>query len=60
MIYTGLMSNKQIIMVAMIIGTTVGSAVPLVWGDGFLSLSSVLFTAIGGFAGIYIGYKMTV
>jgi hypothetical protein len=54
------MNSKQIIMIAMVIGTSVGSAVPLLWGDGFLSLWSVIFTAIGGFAGIYIGYKMTV
>jgi hypothetical protein len=58
--YTYAMNSKQIIMIAMVIGTSVGSAVPLLWGAGFLSLWSVFFTAIGGFAGIYIGYKMTV
>jgi hypothetical protein len=52
------MNPKRFIMIAMVIGTSIGSAVPLLWGDSFLSVWSVIFTAIGGFAGIYIGYKM--
>ncbi len=47
-------------MTATIIGTTAGSCVPLLWNASFLSLWSIFFTAIGGFVGIYIGYKMTV
>jgi hypothetical protein len=54
------MNSKQTIMLFTIIGSTVGSFVPLIWGSSLLSISSILFTAIGGFAGIYIGYKMTV
>lgn len=54
------MSSKQIVMTATIIGTTIGSLIPLLWGDSFLSVTSVLLTAVGGFAGIYIGYKLTV
>ncbi len=53
------MNTKQVIMTATIIGSTIGSFIPLIWGDGFLSLSSVFFTALGGFAGIWIGYKLT-
>jgi len=47
-------------MAATLIGTTVGSFVPLLWGGSLLSVTSIIFTAIGGIAGIYIGYKMTV
>jgi hypothetical protein len=54
------MNTKQTILTLTIVGSTIGSFVPLLWGDSLLSFSSIIFTAIGGFAGIYIGYKMTV
>jgi hypothetical protein len=53
------MNPKQIILVLTIVGGTIGSFIPLIWGDSLLSFSSVIFTAIGGFAGLYIGYKST-
>lgn len=53
------MTTKQIIMLMTAIGSTIGSFIPLIWGDSFLSISSVLLTGLGGFAGIYIGYKLT-
>jgi hypothetical protein len=54
------MNSKQVIMTTTIIGSTIGSCIPLLWNASFLSLWSIFLTAIGGFAGIYIGYKMTV
>ena len=43
----------------MFVGTTVGGAIPLLWGDGMLSFSSVILTAVGGVLGIWAGYKMS-
>ena len=54
------MGTKGVVMTTTIIGSTIGSFVPLLWGSSLLSMSSIIFTAIGGFAGIYIGYKLTV
>ncbi len=42
-----------------IIGSTIGSFVPALWGGDPLSASSILFSGLGGFAGIYFGYKMS-
>lgn len=42
----------------MIIGSTIGGYIPNLWGDSFLSFSSVILTAVGGLLGIWIGYKM--
>ncbi len=42
----------------MFIGSTLGGSVPLLWGSGFLSGSSILFSALGGLAGIYAGFKI--
>lgn len=42
----------------MTIGTFVGAYVPLLWGDSSFSMSSVIFSAIGGVGGIWLGYKL--
>ncbi len=53
------MNNKRVVMTAMIVGTSIGSSIPLLWGDSFLSVWSVVLTAVGGFVGIYVGYLLT-
>ena len=53
------MSTKSIIWIGMFIGSTIGSFIPSLWGDNFLSLSSMLLTALGGLVGIWLGYKMS-
>ncbi len=53
------MNQKGIIMLFLGIGSIVGGFIPSLWGAGSFSMSSILFTAIGGFAGIYIGYKIS-
>jgi hypothetical protein len=42
----------------MVIGSTLGGFVPSLWGADMLSLSGIIFSAVGGFLGIYIGYKI--
>lgn len=43
-----------------LIGSTVGSYLPVLWRDSsFMSMSSIIFGTIGGFAGIYVGYRMS-
>jgi hypothetical protein len=46
-------------MIGMIIGSTIGGYIPNLWGAGFFSYWAILTTAIGGFTGIYIGYKLS-
>jgi len=53
------MDSKRITWLFMFIGGMVGGYVPLIWGASFLSFSSVLFSGIGGFLGIWIAYKFT-
>lgn len=45
-------------MTGMVIGSIAGGYVPVIWGGSIFSMSSVIFTAIGGFAGIWIGVKL--
>ena len=51
---------KKLTMFGAIIGSCAGSYIPVLWGGSLLSMSSLLLAAIGGFAGIWIGYKIAV
>ena len=53
------MSLKTAAYIGVIVGSAIGSYIPLLWGDDLFSISSVIFTAIGGIAGIYIAYKLS-
>lgn len=43
----------------MVIGSAIGGYIPALWGDTFFSMTSVLLTAVGGFAGIWVGYQIS-
>ncbi len=49
---------KKMIWGGMGIGSVIGGAIPLLWTLNTFSFSSVIFTAIGGFVGIYCGFKL--
>ncbi len=51
------MSSKAIYYLAAFIGSIIGAYVPQLWGAGVLSFSSIVFSAIGGIAGIVIVWK---
>jgi len=50
------MSSKTLIWGGMIVGSTIGSTIPYFWGGGFFSYS--IWGAVGGFIGIWAGYKL--
>lgn len=50
---------KQMIWLGMIVGSTIGGFIPVLWGAGMLSFSSIIFSALGAMAGIYVAFKMT-
>ena len=45
-------------MLCMFIGTIVGGYIPTLWNADMLSMASLLFSACGGFLGIWIGYRI--
>lgn len=57
--YTYCMDSKKITWLLMFVGGTLGSYLPLLWGSGYFSLSSVFFSAIGAILGIWLGFKLT-
>ncbi len=52
------MERKPLIYLLMTIGTLVGGYIPNIWGADLFSVSSVILGAVGGFAGIWLGYTM--
>jgi hypothetical protein len=50
--------TKKFIMLGMVVGSFAGSYIPLIWGDSAFSMSSLFFGALGGFIGIWAGYKV--
>jgi hypothetical protein len=53
------MNQKFLIWLGVFVGGTVGSYVPVLFGAGLLSFSSVIASTIGGLAGIWVGYKLS-
>ena len=42
----------------MTIGGTAGAYIPMLWGADSFSMSSVIFSGIGGVVGIWLGYRL--
>ncbi len=53
------MSRKTLIWIGIFVGSGIGSYIPALWGNSaFFSFSSIIFSTIGGLAGVYVGYKL--
>lgn len=53
------MQPKRLVWLGMAVGSFFGGLIPQLWGAGQFSLASILFTAAGGFFGIWFAYKLT-
>lgn len=51
--------TKKLIYLFLFIGSTLGGYLPVLWGDSAFSASSILWSGIGGFVGIYVGYRLS-
>jgi len=54
----GAMTSKPLLMIGMVVGSTVGSFLPALWGAGWLSFASVICSGIGGLAGIWLAFQL--
>ena len=43
----------------MIVGTSIGGFIPVLWGGSTFSISSIVLSTIGGVAGIIGGFKLS-
>jgi len=52
------MEDKTIILMTTGIGSIIGGYIPTLWSSSPFSITSLLLSAVGGFFGIYVGYKI--
>jgi predicted MFS family arabinose efflux permease len=52
------MGSSRAIWFGIFIGSAIGGLVPELWDAGTFSYSSVVFSGIGAFAGLWIGLKL--
>jgi outer membrane lipoprotein SlyB len=50
---------RSVIGLCATLGTVVGGYVPSLWGSGSFSLGSVVFAAVGGIAGVWLGVRLS-
>ena len=53
------MGSKTLIWIGLFVGSTIGGFIPSLWGAGFFSLWSMLFSTLGALAGIWAGYQLS-
>lgn len=53
------MNAKALVMIGMVAGSALGGWVPCLWGADPFSLWSVTLGMVGGFAGIWAGYRLS-
>jgi uncharacterized membrane protein YeaQ/YmgE (transglycosylase-associated protein family) len=51
------MSPRTQTYIAMFVGSTIGGMIPMLWGAGAFSFSSIIFSTIGAIIGVYIAFK---
>lgn len=51
--------DSKMIWLGMFVGSTAGSFVPTFWGADMLSMSSIIWSAVGGFLGVWLGFKLS-
>jgi uncharacterized membrane protein YeaQ/YmgE (transglycosylase-associated protein family) len=52
------MPSRTLVWVTILIGSTIGGALPELWGTEALSFTSLLLSGIGGLLGLWIAFKM--
>ncbi len=53
------MSRKSLVMLGMVVGSTAGGWLPMMFGVGAFSLTAIITTAVGGLLGVWIAFKLT-
>ena len=50
--------SKKLVWIGFFLGSTIGGMIPALWGDDMLSVSSLALSVVGGFMGIWLGYRV--
>jgi len=50
--------TKKLIWIGMLVGSTIGNMLPLLWGGDAISVTGFLLSGVGGIVGIWAGYRL--
>lgn len=50
--------RSRLIWLGLFVGSGVGGYIPALWGADMFSISSVIGSALGGIAGIWLGFRL--
>ena len=50
---------RSVIGLCILVGSTVGGYVPVLWGSSSFSVTSLLFGAVGGVVGVWVGIRLS-
>ena len=51
--------GRSVIGLCAMVGLTAGGYLPVLWGASAFSLTSILFSGIGGVAGVWLGVRIS-
>jgi hypothetical protein len=51
--------GRSVIGLCAVVGLTVGGYIPVLWGASAFGLTSLLFGALGGIAGVWLGARLS-
>ena len=51
--------GRSVIGLCVLVGSTVGSCVPALWGASEFGLTSLFLAAVGGVAGVFVGARLS-
>lgn len=50
---------KIFIWIGLLVGSTLGGLIPLLWGDDVISMAGLALSTLGALVGIFAGYKIS-
>ncbi len=56
--YHAQIMQQKLIWIGLFVGSTAGGYLPALWGSGPFSMAGVIFSAVGGVFGIWLGYQL--
>lgn len=53
------MERSKLVWIGVAVGSTVGGFIPSLWDSSMFGVAGIFGSAIGGFVGIYIAWKLS-
>jgi hypothetical protein len=50
---------RSVIGLSILVGSTLGGYLPVLWGSSSFSVMSLFFGALGGIAGVWVGVRLS-